>query len=279
MGTEKTINRGMRGFTLIELLVVISIIALLLAILMPSLRAAKKQAKSVICGSRQRQLGLFNMLFEQDNEYLPFSSFCNQSGGMGGWGGKWTYASMLMGSGEKEMGVTYPGWGYPEWDWCPDELNSTNYLEGASFDVFNCAGQKPIAVGGRGVKRQMGDQSLTIGQNQNFMILQPSTESYVRSQLKRFKPLNYKSPSGNAFLACSNGRNYVDDWRSYYDPIYNWGSLGGFHPNNSAYFLYMDGHCERHKVPVLTENDPYGMPPGGYEILKKIGWTGWALNR
>ena len=64
-----------RGFTLIELLVVIAIIALLMAILIPVLHKARKQAHDVICQNNLRQVGLgANMYAGEWDLYLPRGS-------------------------------------------------------------------------------------------------------------------------------------------------------------------------------------------------------------
>lgn len=64
-----------RAFTLIELLVVIAIIALLLAILTPSLKKAKDSAKKLLCLSNERQVGLSLQayLLEHDDRLPPSS--------------------------------------------------------------------------------------------------------------------------------------------------------------------------------------------------------------
>ncbi len=59
------------GFTLIELLVVIAVIALMTAILLPSLRISKLQAEAVLCKSNVRQLVLSLTMYEDDNCTFP----------------------------------------------------------------------------------------------------------------------------------------------------------------------------------------------------------------
>jgi prepilin-type N-terminal cleavage/methylation domain-containing protein len=88
MKDEGRMMRERKGFTLIELLVVIAVIALLLAILMPALRAAKGQGQMAACSAQLRQFGLAWSQYADDNdgfniEYAPSSQWAS--------GGFWFY--------------------------------------------------------------------------------------------------------------------------------------------------------------------------------------------
>ena len=79
-------NRIGKGFTLIELLVVVAIIALLVAVLLPGLRAAKSFAKRISCQSNLRQIsaGWHMYLNDYDGRFLQGVNFNHRFGGWAG---------------------------------------------------------------------------------------------------------------------------------------------------------------------------------------------------
>ncbi|MBN1359441.1 MAG: prepilin-type N-terminal cleavage/methylation domain-containing protein [Sedimentisphaerales bacterium] len=74
-----------RAFTLIELLVVIAIIAVLMGILMPTLRKVKEQGNMVQCLGNLRQWNLVFSMYLQENNGKFFAGPRTQNGGLYWW--------------------------------------------------------------------------------------------------------------------------------------------------------------------------------------------------
>ena len=95
-----------QAFTLIELLVVVSIIALLIAILLPSLSKARHTAQALACATQQRQILIGVHMFANEHK-----QYIIPVGHGGGWNNigytEWWYAHRWLGPyiGETETDV------------------------------------------------------------------------------------------------------------------------------------------------------------------------------
>jgi len=75
------------GFTLVELLAVIAILALLIAILLPSLQSSRQNAKAVLCGSNIKQLTTGLFMYETENQTFPYGIHSSLTPPPGGYPG------------------------------------------------------------------------------------------------------------------------------------------------------------------------------------------------
>ncbi|MBO4632826.1 MAG: DUF1559 domain-containing protein [Lentisphaeria bacterium] len=77
----KLIHRmASRIFTLLELLIVIAIIAILAALLLPTLNKARARAQSIACLNNLRSIGIaFNSYFSDFNDWMPAGKIMNEN--------------------------------------------------------------------------------------------------------------------------------------------------------------------------------------------------------
>jgi prepilin-type N-terminal cleavage/methylation domain-containing protein/prepilin-type processing-associated H-X9-DG protein len=121
-----------KAFTLIELLVVIAIIAILMAILMPALRAAKDHGKRIVCGSNLKTMGLANVLYsdECDGWYVPIMD--RTLGDDRYWPANQLFRELI---GYKPKNATAnEGWNAPREYLCPADRISIKHIEDTQYN-------------------------------------------------------------------------------------------------------------------------------------------------
>ena len=125
-------RRSLRGFTLIELLVVISIIALLVAILLPALRSARTVAQRTksVSNIRQVMIGLINYTSDNDGSYPWIRFDTNNDGDAKDWDEDFTWAAKLR---EGEYVTGKKAWYGPGRNWTAIENKAHNHYKHPAF--------------------------------------------------------------------------------------------------------------------------------------------------
>lgn len=138
-------KKGRRGFTVIELLVVITVIALLAALIFPTLAGAKRRSRAASCQANLRQIYAAFELYLQDYD----ESYPNTGDPFLWMGRKWRWvlqdhlrfsAQMMPGDPLKSRG-NKPG---PLL--CPDDTAAPTQWDGTSYSYSMCFYHSPDQI-------------------------------------------------------------------------------------------------------------------------------------
>ncbi|OEU61412.1 MAG: hypothetical protein BBJ57_12430 [Desulfobacterales bacterium PC51MH44] len=170
------IDSRKKAFTLIELLVVIAIIALLLSILLPSLKKAKQQVRMIVCRSNLKQWGVIFNLYTQDNDDKFYRAWRNTT------------------VGHEWVGVTRPYYQDPKICFCPVARKVRGNFVGGMIPIEINEAWGPFAqddtrtgypgmAGSYGINDWVGDPSIDNKQNPNMYWASPLQKGATNAPL------------------------------------------------------------------------------------------------
>jgi prepilin-type N-terminal cleavage/methylation domain-containing protein/prepilin-type processing-associated H-X9-DG protein len=242
------------GFTLVELLVVIAVIALLMAISVPSLQGSRQQARAVLCGSNVKQLALSLIMYETHNGTLPYG-FDNTrlDPPPGGWKGNpaydrigWWWLNYIGDDSKKPhaKGTVY---------WCP--ARQTNDLELKNRVLCGNYGvNQSICKNSRGSRKGFVGTPLS-----TTYVLHPDQTLLVVDC--GYSLISWWHATDSAPVALGTARadaaSYVPGLRVNEErQMQIWkglkhDALDGRHPNRTVNVGFADGHAKRAKADDL----------------------------
>ncbi len=129
-----------KAFTVIELIVVISVIAVLMAILMPALAGARQQGRSTVCLSNLRQMAIAAQAYaETFDGYYPIAQY-SQKTGFKIFGYNWDFTTIRnLGTGETKVvsGILWQGQAIERIQQCPSYKGNSTSSEPFSGYNYN----------------------------------------------------------------------------------------------------------------------------------------------
>lgn len=235
--------RSKKAFTLIELLVVIAIIALLMSVIVPALKMAKKKAASIVCMTNLKNMSLGWYTYAEENNSNIMSSemeATETNGTFVGWIGRPRDGATVMGSAEFSRTT-------PE---VSDEHEIAGVMRGALYpyldtpDVYHCPGDT-VRKGPDGT-RLFVSYCVPTCLNRN----QPADiNKYIRKRSQITSP-------GTRYNFVESGETNRGNWIAAghfilaapeYDMNYGLWSPISINHGDSSTFGYTDGHAEIRK--------------------------------
>ena len=204
-----------RKFSLIELLITISIIAILAALLLPVLNAARSKAKAISCVNNLKQTGLQFIQYSMDADGW-ITTWCN---------GPWVPALQPDGSTN----------GFNKSYFCPA---SFKYMENPTWNSVTYAAQPPWSFGDDYEKRTANNTPFVVGQGnyyyQKFPNLKSSRWLLADSVRYNLSDSNYGRPVYYILKGSGYGFHFLH--------------------SNSLNMLYADGHVNTLSPARLREH-------------------------
>lgn len=229
-----------KGFTLIELLVVGAIIAILAAMLLPSLRGAREHAKTAKCASNLRQLGISLRMYVTDyRNVVPSASprcpdrplategpcFCEGSGVSDY---RATWLGTLYDLGYSPLAVMK----------CPSDKWATTYPYHYPYTFDTCSYGYNWA--GFGTYWYRGDPACTSPYQK---------KQYVHMTAVRNPSQTYWA-ADNSDIPTDSGNYFLMGYQTT-------------RHKSGLNVLWVDGHVSWHSIEVAVEHGFYGSSPAG----------------